>query len=72
MLDRGEVLGRAKFGDKILEGVVRELGSIIDDYRLWDAKASEDISFIEAKDILGGDFGQSFGFYLGEVVDRYD
>ena len=34
---------------------------------------SEAISFIEAKDILGGDFGQSLNFYpFSEVVDRYD
>ena len=39
----------------------------------WDAKPSEDISFIEAKDVLGSDFGQSFDFYpFGEVVNHYD
>ena len=57
------MLGGAQFGDKFLKGVVRELVPVVGDYRLWDAKESEDISFIEAKDILDGDFGQSFGFY---------
>ena len=72
VLDRGEMLGRAKFGDELMEGVVSELGSVFDDYRLWDAKANEDISFVEVKDVLGSDFGQGFGFYLlGEVVDHY-
>ena len=52
--------------------MVRELGPVFTNYRLWDAKASEDISFIEAKDVLGGDFGQSFDIYpFGEVIDRY-
>ena len=73
MLDIGEVLGGAQFGDEFLKGVVRGLGPVVSDYRLWDAKASEDIYFIEAKDVLGGDFGQSFGFYpFGEVIDCYD
>ena len=73
MLDRGKVLGGAHFGDEFLKGMVHELGPVVGDYLLGDAKAIEVISFIEAKDILGGDFGQSFGFYqFGEVADCYD
>ena len=73
MLDRGEVLGGAQFGDEFLKGVVCELSPVVDDYILWDAKASEDIPFVEAEDILGGDFCQSFYFYpFGKVVDRYN
>ena len=73
MLDRGEVLGGAQFGDEFLKGVVCDLSPVVGDYCLWDAKPSKDISFIEAKDILGGDFGQSFSFYpFGEIVDPYD
>ena len=53
------MLGRAKFGDEFLEGVVRKLGSIVGDYHLWDAKVSEDISFVEANDVLASDFGQA-------------
>ena len=63
MLDRYEVLGGAQFCDEFLKGVVCELSPVVSDYHLWDTKPSEDISFIEAKDILGGDFGQSFGLY---------
>ena len=66
------MLSCAKFGNEFLKGAVRELGPVVGDYRLWDAKTSEDISFVEAKDVLGGDLGQSFAFYpLGEVFDRY-
>ena len=73
MLDRGEVLGGAQFGDKFLGGVVYELGPVVGDYRSWDAKASEDIPFVEVEDVLGGDFCQSFCFYpFGKVVNRYD
>ena len=73
MLDRGEVLGGAHFCDEFLKGVVCEPSPIVGDYLLWDDKPSEDISFMEAKDVLGSDFGQSFDFYpFGEVVDRYD
>ena len=32
VLDGGEVLGRAKFCDEFMEGVIRELGSVIGDY----------------------------------------
>ena len=65
-------MGCAEFGDEFLKGEVCELGPVVGDYRLWDTKMSEDISFVEGKDVLGGDLGQSFGFYpLGEVVDRY-
>ena len=66
------MLGGAQFGDEFLKGVVCELSPVVGDYHLLEAKPSEDIYFIEAKDILGGDFGQSSGFYpYGEVVDRY-
>ena len=72
VLDRGEMLDLAKFGDELMEGVVCELGLVVGDYRLWDAKTSQDISFVEVKDVLGRDLCQDFGFYpLGEVVDRY-
>ena len=67
------MLGGAQFGDEFLKGVVCELSLVVGDYLLWDAEPSEDVSFIEAKDVLGDDFGQSFGFYpFGEVVDCYD
>ena len=53
--------------------MVCELSPIIGDYHLRDAESSEDVSFVEAEDVLGGDFGQSLGFYpFGELVDRYD
>ena len=73
VLDGGEMLGRAKFGDKFMEGVVRVRGPVVDDYRLWDAKTSQNISLVEAKDVLGSDFGQGFSLYpFSEVVDYYN
>ena len=51
------MLGVAQFGGEFLKGVVCELSPIAGDYCLWDAKPSEDVSFIEVKDISGGDFG---------------
>ena len=43
------------------------------DYRLWNAESSKDVSFVEVEDILGRNFGQSFGFYpFCKIVDRYD
>ena len=66
------MLVRAKFCDEFVEGVIRELGPVVGDYHLWDAKTSQNVSFIEASEVLGSDFGQGFGFYaIGEVVDRY-
>ena len=66
------MLGGAQLGNKFLKGVICELSPISSDYRLWDDDSSEDVSFVEAKDVLGSDFGQSFGFYpFGEVVDDY-
>ena len=73
MLDGGEVLGGAQFCKEFLEGVVYKLGLVVGDYRSWDAKASKDIPFVEAEDVLGSDFGQIFCFYpFGKVIDRYD
>ena len=73
VLDGCEMLGRTKLCDKFVEGVIRELGPIIGDYRLWDAETSHNISLVEAKDVLGNDFGQGFILYpLSEVVDRYN
>ena len=53
--------------------MIDELSVVAGDYCLSDAELSEDVCFVEAEDVLGRNFGQSFGFYpFGEVVDHYD
>ena len=38
-----------------------------------ECQSSKDVSFVEAKYVLGDNFGQSFGFYpFAEVVGRCD
>ena len=65
------MLGCTKICDEFVEGLIRELGPVVGDYRLWDTEASQNISLVEVKDVLGSDFGQGFGLYpLSEVVDR--
>ena len=72
MFDRGEVLGGAQLGNKFLKVRICELVPVVDDYCLWDTEPSNDVSFIEAKGILGGNFSQCFSLYpFGEVVDGY-
>ena len=53
MLDRGEVLGGAQLGNKILKGLISEMSTVFGGYRLWNYESSEDVSFVEAGEVLG-------------------
>ena len=57
MLDKCEMLGCTKLRDEFVEGVIHGLGPVVGDYRLWNAETSQNISFVEAKYVLGSDFG---------------
>ena len=51
------MLGGAQLGDEFLKGLICELGLVVGDYCLYDVEPSKDVSFVEAKDVLGGNFG---------------
>ena len=56
MFDIGEVLDGSQLGDEFLKGMICELGPVVGDYCLRDAKPRKDVSFVEVKDILGDNF----------------
>ena len=52
-----------EFGDEASEALVGELGTAICNQRLRDSKSGEDVSFVEAKDVMGGDFREGLDLY---------
>ena len=50
-----------EFGDEASEALVGELGIVICNQRLRDSKLGEDVSFIKAEDVMGGDFCKGLG-----------
>ena len=62
-----------EFGDEASEALVGELGTVIYNQRLRDSKSGENVSFVEAEDVMGGDFRKGLGLYpLCKVIHGHD
>ena len=70
VLNKHKFLLCVEHSDGVLELLVGKLCPIVSDKCLQYAEPGEHVSFVETKNVVQRDFGESFNFYpLGEIID---